>query len=140
MIGKIMQIMDNLRSSLSAPAKSVLADLERYNEDELFYRRCYELQIFHPEMSAPQGMPVPSGTNGTTVLETYVRSYGVNDLLRWRLTIPPDIYPELENAGGLILDPKTLPWKMTERYAFEVELFQDRVFYLKKHNRIIYAF
>jgi AraC-like DNA-binding protein len=94
----------------------ILQELERYNEDEIFYKRCHELE--------------KHGDTGG--LMAYVKSCGIDYLLHQRHCILPQIYPQSQ---------MNLEGKFEETWVFrDYSPNATRDVFLYKHNRYMPAF
>jgi AraC-like DNA-binding protein/mannose-6-phosphate isomerase-like protein (cupin superfamily) len=109
--------IDSLNGSLREDLRSILEDLERYNEDEIFYKHCHELE----ERGDTKG------------LRAYVESCGVAYLQNQRHCILPRIFPQSQ---------MNLEGKFEESWVFRDYSPNDitRDIFLYKHNRYMPPF
>jgi AraC-like DNA-binding protein/quercetin dioxygenase-like cupin family protein len=111
--------IDSFNTVLREDLRSILKELERYNEDEIFYKRCHELE--------EQG--------NMESLKDYVESCGIDCLLHQRHCILPRFFPQSQT-------------QRTQKAKFEeARVFRDyspdnvtRDVFLYKHNRYMPAF
>jgi len=98
---------------------AILNELERYNDDELFYKQCYSLR------------------DDKTALNSYIRTFSIAELESRSLLIPEGVFPDLRSPlsgnSGIVLSSENMPFKMTEEHLWAS--VADRDVFLQKHNR-----
>jgi AraC-like DNA-binding protein/mannose-6-phosphate isomerase-like protein (cupin superfamily) len=112
--GEIMPLAElyhALKAEFLREIGAVVVELETYNDDELFYRRWYELR------------------NDKKSLLEYIASFDIEELRRRNLILPEDIEESKKDKSGIVL---------LESRFFPPG--QDRSVFLYKHNRYSPAF
>jgi AraC-like DNA-binding protein len=112
--------IDSFNTALREDLQSILEELERYNEDEIFYKRCHELE--------EQG--------DMESLKAYVESCGIDCLLYQRHCVLPRIFPQSKTQRSQ--KAKFEEARVFRDYSPDNNITRD--VFLYKHNRYMPAF